>query len=62
MVVDFFLVGFVGLFSLLFLWPGFFVVHYSHNEDFRWPNKSQWVFLVINGLVGTVLSELLWLW
>lgn len=54
--------GFVGFFSILLLWPGFFILHYTKAEKFEWPNKMQWVFLAINGLVGTVLSELLWLW
>uniref|UniRef100_A0A1B6DQK8 Solute carrier family 35 member F5 n=2 Tax=Clastoptera arizonana TaxID=38151 RepID=A0A1B6DQK8_9HEMI len=54
--------GFVGLFNLLLLWPLFFLLHYSQYENFEWPNKQQWTFLLINGLVGTVLSEVLWLW
>lgn len=54
--------GFVGLFSALFLWPGFFILHYSDNETFQWPNGRQWMIIAINGIVGTVLSELLWLW
>ena len=28
---------------------------------FEWPNRYQWSSLLVNGLVGTVLSELLWL-
>ena len=54
--------GFVGLFSALFLWPGFFILHYSHYETFQWPDGRQWMFIVINGVIGTVLSEFLWLW
>lgn len=54
--------GFVGFFTLLLMWPGFFVVHYSKAETFVWPNRVQWFFLLLNGLVGTVISELLWLW
>lgn len=54
--------GFVGLFNLVLLWPLFFLFHYSHWEQFEWPNKHQWMFLLLNGLVGTVLSEVLWLW
>lgn len=54
--------GFVGLFNLLLLWPLFFLLHYSHWEPFEWPNRHQWTFLLINGLVGTVFSEVLWLW
>ncbi|CAB0019736.1 unnamed protein product [Nesidiocoris tenuis] len=54
--------GFVGLFNLLLLWPVFFLLHYCKWELFEWPNKHQWTFIIINGLVGTVLSEALWLW
>lgn len=54
--------GFVGLFNLLLLWPLFFLFHYSKWELFEWPTQHQWTFLLLNGLVGTVLSEVLWLW
>ncbi|CAN2389058.1 Solute carrier family 35 [Pristimantis euphronides] len=54
--------GFVGLFNLLLLWPGFFLLHYTDFEAFEFPSKLVWMYLVINGLVGTVLSEFLWLW
>ncbi|XP_024942087.1 solute carrier family 35 member F5 isoform X2 [Cephus cinctus] len=54
--------GFVGLFNLTLLWPLFFILHYGHWEEFEWPNSHQWTFLIINGLIGTVLSEVLWLW
>lgn len=54
--------GFVGLFNLLLLWPLFFLFHYSKWELFEWPTRHQWTFLLLNGLVGTVLSEVLWLW
>nr|CAD7267564.1 unnamed protein product [Timema shepardi] len=54
--------GFVGLFNLLLLWPVFFLLHYCEWEVFEWPTHHQWAFLLLNGLVGTVLSEVLWLW
>jgi solute carrier family 35 protein F5 len=60
MIVNY--VGFVGLFNLLLLWPLFFVIHYMGMETFEWPTHRQWVFLIINGIVGTVFSEVLWLW
>nr|XP_013815202.1 PREDICTED: solute carrier family 35 member F5 isoform X2 [Apteryx mantelli mantelli] len=55
-------IGFVGLFNLLLLWPGFFLLHYTGFEAFEFPNKLIWMCIVINGLIGTVLSEFLWLW
>ncbi|XP_077997239.1 solute carrier family 35 member F5-like [Glandiceps talaboti] len=54
--------GFVGLFTFLLLWPCFFFLHYTHWEAFKLPNNMAWLYLVINGLVGTVISEFLWLW
>jgi len=53
--------GFVGLFCFLFLWPLFFVLHFTNHEHFELPSKEQMLALVVNGVVGTVLSELLWL-
>jgi len=53
--------GFVGLFSFLFLWPLFFVLHFSNHEHFELPNKQQLIALLVNGVIGTVLSELMWL-
>jgi len=32
------------------------------RETFELPTSRQWEFLIINGLIGTVVSELLWLW
>ncbi|KAM9486002.1 solute carrier family 35 member F5-like [Clarias gariepinus] len=54
--------GFVGLFSLLLLWPGFVLLHYSGLELFEMPNRMVISYILINGLIGTVLSEFLWLW
>ena len=49
--------------------PGFFLFDFSGIiavqglgvEHFDWPTSKQLEFLVVNGLIGTVLSELLWL-
>ncbi|KAM8857824.1 solute carrier family 35 member F5-like isoform 1-T1 [Synchiropus picturatus] len=54
--------GFVGLFNLLLLWPGFLVLHYTGFEAFELPSQLVWPYILINGLIGTVLSEFLWLW
>ncbi|XP_064079213.1 solute carrier family 35 member F5-like isoform X2 [Macrobrachium nipponense] len=54
--------GFVGLFNTILLWPGFPLLDALGWETFQLPNKSQWLYMSINGLVGTVFSELLWLW
>uniref|UniRef100_A0A1B0GIH8 Solute carrier family 35 member F5 n=1 Tax=Lutzomyia longipalpis TaxID=7200 RepID=A0A1B0GIH8_LUTLO len=54
--------GFVGLWNLLLLWPIFFVLNFSHVEPFEFPNRHQFSVLFLNGLIGTVVSEALWLW
>ncbi|PNJ00735.1 SLC35F5 isoform 5 [Pan troglodytes] len=41
---------------------GFFLLHYTGFEDFEFPNKVVLMCIIINGLIGTVLSEFLWLW
>ncbi|XP_037042736.1 solute carrier family 35 member F5 isoform X2 [Bradysia coprophila] len=54
--------GFVGLWNLLLMWPVFFVLNFTQIETFELPNKRQFVVLFLNGFVGTVLSEAIWLW
>lgn len=53
--------GFVGMFCMLLLWPGFFILNAAKEEVFEWPKNQQWMFILINGAIGTVLSEFLWL-
>ena len=53
--------GFVGLFSFLLLWPLFFLLHFTQYELFQLPNRVQLIALLVNGIVGTVMSELLWM-
>lgn len=54
--------GFVGLFNAIILWPGFPLLEVIGWEPFQLPNLQQLLYMSINGLVGTMLSELLWLW
>ncbi|GFS11141.1 solute carrier family 35 member F5-like [Elysia marginata] len=53
--------GFVGLFCMVLLWPGFLILNAAGEEVFEWPKNHQWMFILINGAIGTVLSEFLWL-
>lgn len=53
--------GFVGLFCFVTLWPLFLVLHFTEIELFQWPNPNQWLAMLVNGIIGTVFSELLWL-
>lgn len=54
--------GFVGLWNLLLMWPVFFVLNFTQIEIFELPNHRQFLILFLNGFIGTVLSEALWLW
>nr|XP_026691600.1 solute carrier family 35 member F5-like isoform X2 [Ciona intestinalis] len=54
--------GFVGMFSFTLLWPGMVALHYAGVEPFELPNKTSIILVLVNGLVGTVISELLWIW
>lgn len=59
-ILEFF--GFVGLWNVILLWPLFLILNFSQLEPFEMPNRRQFLVLFINGIVGTVISEALWLW
>jgi solute carrier family 35 protein F5 len=52
--------GFVGFFNLVLMWPVFFILHFSKLEVFELPSLKDTLILTVNGLIGTVLSDLLW--
>ena len=62
MILFFTISGFVGLFNLIILWPGILLLHFTSWETFTFPSKNVWLLIIVNGVVGTVLSEMLWLW
>lgn len=62
LINKYFLSGFVGLWVFLLMWPLLLLVNFSHVEPFELPNRKQFLILFLNGLVGTVVSEALWLW
>ena len=31
-------------------------------QRFEWPDRTTWLYLLANSMIGTVLSEVLWLW
>jgi solute carrier family 35 protein F5 len=54
--------GCVGFFNCILFWPGLIILHVAKIEVFELPTLNETVLLLINGLVGTAFSELLWLW
>ncbi|KAL2135206.1 hypothetical protein VTI74DRAFT_9412 [Chaetomium olivicolor] len=52
--------GLVGLFNVLFLWPGFFILHYTGIEPFELPpTSSVWFIIAINS-AASFFSDILW--
>lgn len=56
------LAGFVGLFNFLLIWPGLIILHLSNWETLEMPSVKVVLYLALNGIIGTVISEFLWLW
>eukprot|EP01125_Pyxidicula_operculata_P015753 TRINITY_DN5375_c0_g1_i1.p1 TRINITY_DN5375_c0_g1~~TRINITY_DN5375_c0_g1_i1.p1 ORF type:complete len:356 (+),score=7.53 TRINITY_DN5375_c0_g1_i1:41-1108(+) len=54
------LFGFVGLFNFVLLWPLIFLLHYTGFEVFEIPPNLVIASLTANGLIGTVLSDIIW--
>ncbi|RUS23382.1 hypothetical protein BC937DRAFT_93326 [Endogone sp. FLAS-F59071] len=54
--------GFVGAFNVCLLWPAFFLLHFTGIERFELPSTGVvWAMVLVNALVGTFLSDYLWL-
>ncbi|OLP99393.1 putative vacuolar membrane protein [Symbiodinium microadriaticum] len=54
------LFGFIGLFVMLGGWPIMVLLHLLGWEAFALPSRPVWGSLVVNALVGTNLSDVLW--
>ncbi|KAG5510903.1 hypothetical protein JKF63_06404 [Porcisia hertigi] len=54
------LFGAVGVLNLFLLWPGLVLLSVTGTEPFAWPSWKQFWFLLLNSLVGTNLSDVLW--
>lgn len=52
--------AFVGVFNAILLWPGIILLNYLGVEDFVFPSAQVAGFLILNGLIGTNLSDILW--
>jgi solute carrier family 35 protein F5 len=54
--------GFVGILNVILLWPIFLVLHFIGLEQLQLPpNTTIWTMIAINALIGTFLSDYLWL-
>ncbi|KAF2863109.1 hypothetical protein K470DRAFT_201856, partial [Piedraia hortae CBS 480.64] len=52
--------GFVGLFGVILLWPGFFVLHFCGIEPFQLPPTTRiWTIILLNSL-ASLCSDMAW--
>ncbi|KAK2596085.1 hypothetical protein N8I77_013592 [Diaporthe amygdali] len=52
--------GLVGLLNLIFLWPGFFLLHWTGIEPFGWPPTGKvWAIIILNSL-SSFVSDMSW--
>lgn len=52
--------GLVGLLNLVFLWPGFFLLHWTGIEPFGWPPTGKvWAIIILNSL-SSFVSDISW--
>ncbi|KAJ9142791.1 Vacuolar membrane protein [Pleurostoma richardsiae] len=52
--------GLVGLFNVLLLWPGFFILHFTGIETFQMPPTGKiWAIIMINS-VASFVSDVSW--
>ncbi|MCJ1256112.1 hypothetical protein MMC24_003932 [Lignoscripta atroalba] len=52
--------GFVGLFNMFFLWPGFFVLHFTGVERFQLPPTRRILAIVLVNSTTSLLSDFCW--
>lgn len=46
--------GLVGLLNLIFLWPGFFLLHWTGIEPFGWPPTGKvWAIIIVSSHMAT---------
>ncbi|KAK4192874.1 putative ras [Podospora australis] len=52
--------GLVGLFNVVFLWPGFLILHFTGLETFELPpTGTVWAIIALNS-VASFFSDILW--
>lgn len=54
------LFGFVGIINVCFMWPGLLVLDATGLEPFKLPSFEVLWSLVVNALIGTNLSDVMW--
>jgi len=54
------LFGFIGAINFIVFTPILFLLHFTHIERFEVPSSTIFLFLLVNGFIGSVISDVLW--
>ncbi len=54
------LFGLIGVINVCSFWPLFLILHHTGVETMELPAPTVILFLILNGLFGTVISDMLW--
>ncbi|MCJ1298699.1 hypothetical protein MMC08_001489 [Hypocenomyce scalaris] len=52
--------GFVGVFNMLMLWPGFFILHFTGVESFELPPTKTILAIVLINSTTSLISDFCW--
>ncbi|KXL48469.1 MAG: hypothetical protein FE78DRAFT_141890 [Acidomyces sp. 'richmondensis'] len=52
--------GLVGFFNVIFLWPGFIILHYAGIERFELPPTTRVTAIILTNSVASLVSDLAW--
>ncbi|KAL5114150.1 hypothetical protein ACEQ8H_007947 [Pleosporales sp. CAS-2024a] len=52
--------GLVGLWNTLLLWPGFFILHFTHLEPFQVPPTAKILAIVVVNSASSLVSDFCW--
>ena len=50
----------MGLFNTVLILPFFPILHFSGIETFEWPNYEALGGLIVNAILGSVISDYCW--
>ena len=49
-------VGFIGIHTLVWMWPPILILHYAGVEPFEWPEMQDFKLLVLNAALDVVFN------
>ncbi|CAG8196520.1 unnamed protein product [Penicillium nalgiovense] len=52
--------GLVGFFNIIFLWPGFFIMHWTGMEPFSMPETSRVWSIILSNAFASFVSDIAW--